>query len=87
LPFSRPLKDLIDKNKIKATNIFSNGDDYQVLFTSNKKNRKKIYLLSKKIKTKITRIGHINNKKDIIFTYNNKKFKAEPKKMGYTHIF
>ena len=87
LPLSLPLKDLVNNNKIKVINFFSKGDDYQVLFTSNKKNRKKIRFISKKIKTKITRIGQINNKKDIIISYNNKIFKTDPKKMGYTHSF
>ena len=38
------------------------GDDYQVLFTASKKNRKLIKNISRTMNQKITIIGKINNK-------------------------
>lgn len=87
LPLSSPCKILIKQKKIKLKNIFSNGDDYQILFTSHKRNRTKILKLSKKLSLKITRIGQINKDKSIIFKYNGHFFKLNPNKMGFTHTF
>ncbi len=87
LPISNEHKDLINKNKILLKNSFSNGDDYQILFTSKLSNREKIKKISKKTNTKVTRIGQITNSNKIIFVYDNKKFSLNTKKMGYTHTF
>ena len=87
LPVSKYCKKLIISKKISLLNIFSKGDDYQILFTSKKKNKSKIIKISKKLNTKITRIGEVVKKKNIIFKHNNKKFKLDAKNMGYTHRF
>ena len=87
LPLSQVCKKIIAKDKTKIKNIFSNGDDYQILFTSNIKNRAKIHTLSKKLNSKITRIGIIKKKKSIIFKHNMKEFKISRAKAGYTHTF
>jgi len=87
LPLSSICKRLIKQKKIKLINIFSKGDDYQILFTSNPRNRSKIIALSKKSNTKISKIGLIKKKKNIIFEYNKKKLKLSAKNMGYIHNF
>jgi thiamine-monophosphate kinase len=87
LPISAPIKNLIQKKKINLTKVFSNGDDYQILFTSKQNNRSKITNLSKKIKLKISRIGNMTKNKNIIFNHNNKKLKIKASRMGYTHNF
>ena len=87
LPLSYICKKLIKKKKIKLKNIFSKGDDYQILFTSDSKNRSKIYSLSKKLNVKISKIGLIKKDKKIIFIHNMNKFKLEANKMGYMHNF
>ena len=87
LPLSSPCKKVISKNKIKLRDIFSNGDDYQILFTSKRKFRSKIKYLSKKMNLKISRIGTTNKGKDITFKYKGKKFKPSATKLGYTHTF
>ena len=51
--------------KIKFSDILSWGDDYQLLFTSFKKNRKKLLTLAKKNKVKISLVGTIINKTGI----------------------
>jgi thiamine-monophosphate kinase len=87
LPFSNNTKKLIKINKIRIKDIFSKGDDYQILFTSKKKNRSKIINLSNHLNIKISRIGHINNKNNIILKFNDRKIMYKEEKMGYTHNF
>ncbi len=87
IPLSRPCKNLVERKKIKIKNIFSNGDDYQILFTSNRRNRTKILKLSKKLSLKITRIGLINKGRNIVFKHNGHIIKLNPSKMGFTHTF
>ena len=87
LPFSDNTKKLIKNKKINFKYIFSKGDDYQILFTSNKRNRLKIIKLSNYLKIKISRIGHINNKNNIILKFEHGKFIYNEGKMGYTHNF
>ena len=87
LPLSSPCKKAISKKKVNLRNIFSNGDDYQILFTSNRKFRSKINLLSKKMNVKISKIGTIKKDMNITFKYKGKKFKLTATKMGYTHTF
>ena len=87
LPLSPICKSLIKQKKIKLINIFSKGDDYQILFTSNPKNRSKIIYLSKKLNTKISKIGFTKKDKKIVFRYNFNKFTLSAKKMGYMHNF
>ena len=87
LPLSFQCNSLIQDKKIKLKKIFSNGDDYQFLFTSNKKNRPLIEFISKKEKGKISKIGHITKVKNIIFEYKTEKFKLNAKNMGYRHNF
>ncbi|MDG2187471.1 MAG: thiamine-phosphate kinase [Hyphomicrobiales bacterium] len=79
----------IDKNKIpysraagaflKHNNNFDlayfGGDDYQTIFTANKKNHSNIIEFAKKIKVKITQIGFVGDKqrKPILFDENNER--------------
>ena len=87
IPLSEKLIHLIKLNKLDLKNVFSNGDDYQILFTSNVKNRSKINVLEKKLKMKISRIGYINSNNNITFKYFNKIFKLNAENMGYKHKF
>ena len=87
LPISTQLKKMINKHKLSFKKIFSNGDDYQILFTSKKNQRIRIKKFSKNFNIKISRIGSINKKKDIIFKYKGRKIDINSSEMGYTHIF
>jgi thiamine-monophosphate kinase len=59
IPISRSLKKVLNDNSslIKLDDILNWGDDYELIFTSFKKNRKKLLNLSKKHKVKISLIG------------------------------
>ena len=61
VPISNMLKLYLKKHNKKKINFLFKGDDYQILFTSSKKNRKLIKNISKKMIQKITLIGKINN--------------------------
>ena len=87
LPVSSCVKKLIIKKKILLKNIFSKGDDYQILFTSHPKNRMKIDKLSRNLHSKISRIGTITKGNDIFFNYKGTNFKLNHKKRGYMHKF
>ena len=87
LPLSPICRKLVKKKKIKLKNIFSKGDDYQILFTSDPKNRSRIFSLSKKLNVKISKIGFIKKEKKIIFIHNMNKLKLSANKLGYIHNF
>ena len=46
-------------NNVALSQLFAGGDDYELLFTSNKKNQQKIINLAKKIGVKLTCIGYL----------------------------
>ncbi len=88
IPISSKLKIFLRKNSLKKNKFIFNGDDYQILFTSSKFNRDKIDKISKKTKTKISRIGKILSKKKFKFRLlNGDKVLKLPKTPGYQHLF
>jgi len=87
LPFSSQVKYLLKKKKISMLNMFSKGDDYQILFTSKIKNRRKLESLSKRLGVKLSRIGITIKGKSIVFNDKVHKFKIKDKNMGYIHKF
>lgn len=88
IPFSASAKKILKKNPIIFSDLISGGDDYELIFTSDKKNYEKIIALSKILKTDLTCIGEVcrpTYKKNPItlLDRNNKKIKI--KKYGYEH--
>tara|TARA_Y100001936_G_C16004525_1_gene629813 strand:- start:207 stop:1193 length:987 start_codon:yes stop_codon:yes gene_type:complete len=66
IPINKNLNFLLKLNsQIKLNNILNWGDDYQLIFTSNKKNTNKLINLSKKHNIKISKIGKIIRKTGI----------------------
>ncbi|MDC0161731.1 thiamine-phosphate kinase [bacterium] len=67
IPISNKLKHIISENflKINIDSILNWGDDYELLFTSDKKNRNKINNLAKKNKIKLSIVGTVIKKKGI----------------------
>ena len=87
IPISKNL-DIFLKNRNKSkTDFVFNGDDYQLLFTSSKKNRKLIKSIAKKMNQKVTIIGKINNQqKKNLLKLDNKSLKLA-NYLGYSHKF
>jgi len=87
IPISRNLNSYLKNNNKKTLNFISNGDDYQILFTSSKKNRTYIKKLAKRINLKITQIGKTTNiykqRKIISHKYHLKSLNYQ----GYSHKF
>ena len=87
IPISSKLNSYIIKTNKKKINFISKGDDYQILFTSSKSNRRYIKLLSKQMNQKVTLIGNLTNENksnQIIF---NKKLLKHRYNEGYFHNF
>ena len=87
IPISKNAIFLLAKGQIDVLDIFSRGDDYQILFTANKKFRKQINLVSKKTSTKVTRLGKIVSGKIVEMTNRGKIVKLSVKNKGYIHNF
>lgn len=88
IPISSKLEIFLSKNSFKKSKFIFNGDDYQILFTSNKSNRDKINNISRITKTKISRIGKILPKKNFKFRLLNvDKVLNFTKIPGYEHLF
>ena len=87
IPISRNLTTYLKNYNKKKQELVFNGDDYQLLFTSSKKNRRKISAIAQKMNQKITIIGKINNSyKSNILKLGNKSLKLAKYK-GYSHKF
>ena len=88
IPISSKLKIFLSENSLKKSKFIFNGDDYQILFTSNKSNRDKIEKISRITKTKVSRIGKILSKKKFKFRLiNPHKVLNFTKTPGYEHLF
>ncbi len=87
IPVSKNFSSVISVKNLLKKNLISRGDDYQILFTSNIKNRMIIKKIASKKKIKISRIGKIlnNSKKSSIIDRNELKIKINTK--GYLHRF
>ncbi len=87
IPISKNLNTYLKKYKKKRNRYLFNGDDYQILFTSSKKNRSLIKSIGKKMNQKITIIGKINNgyKKNSIIMDNKPQNLTNFE--GYSHKF
>ena len=87
IPISNYLMKLIKSKKLIKSNMISNGDDYQVLFTASSNKSRIILNTSKKLRIKITKIGKIisGNKKSEIIGQKTKQIVLKNK--GYIHKF
>jgi len=87
IPISSNLHKVLISKKLSKINYISKGDDYQVLFTSTKKNKGIIKKIASHHRIKVTKIGVIqsNNKKSSIVDGKNNEITLKNK--GYYHKF
>jgi len=87
IPVSRNLNTYLKTNNLKKLNFISNGDDYQILFTAGVDKSRIIKSTSKKLGTKISKIGKIRriNEKPVIIDKKGKLLLI--KSSGYIHQF
>jgi len=89
IPISTPAKKFLVKNSaITILDLISGGDDYELIFSSNPKNHKKILQLSKDLNLDISCIGEFKkpeSKKFSITLFDEKNQKIKIKKFGYEH--
>ena len=87
IPISSKLKTYLVKTNKKKINFVSKGDDYQILFTSSKSNRRYIKSLFKRMNQKVTLIGDLTNEiKSNQIVYNKNHIKLSYNE-GYSHNF
>ena len=84
IPISKNLKFYIKQNNKRVINYVSKGDDYQIIFTSAKKNRSSIKNLSKRINQKISIIGTITNQS---YQYRIINYRKQLKSLNYEGYF
>ena len=87
IPISKNLIKLIRIQKLKKSNLISNGDDYQVLFTASPTKARIVGNTSKNLGIKITKIGKITSgsKRSVIIDQKGQQILI--KKKGHTHQF
>ena len=87
IPISSKLNTYLIKTNKKKIDFISKGDDYQILFTSPKSNRKYIKYLSKRMNQKVTLIGHLTNEISSNQIIYDKKLLKHRYNEGYIHNF
>ncbi len=87
VPISINLRKYLYKSKKKKINFISNGDDYQIIFTSQKSKRNYIQKFFKKMNQKITLIGNLTkDAKNNVIVDGDKRLKHANNE-GYRHNF
>jgi len=71
IPLSKQLKKLILGNKVSMTNILNSGDNFQLIVISNIKFRNQIKKIAKTNNVKITQVGKVIKKLDLVDDSNN----------------
>ena len=87
IPISNNLKKILVLKNLSKINCFSNGDDYQVLFTASKNKKRIIKKIAYNFRVKLTKIGSIqsHDKKSAII--DDKNMQITLKNKGYFHKF
>ncbi len=88
IPISKAAKFCLTQNKdIALIQLFSGGDDYELIFTVAKKDRQKIINLGEKLGVKITQVGYLqkpkNKPKIFLKDQNNQEIKIS--QFGWQH--
>lgn len=87
IPFSKQARISAKNKKIKLTEVFSNGDDFQTLFTAKPQYRNLIKSISNQTNVKISRVGVITLKKNVKIVNGDKIVSLSGDKTGYIHKF
>ncbi len=89
IPLSVEARKILQKNsKISVLDLSSAGDDYELIFTVEKKKAKEVEALGRELKLDLTCIGELKNsanKKFEISLFDEKNKKIKIKKYGYEH--
>ena len=87
IPVSKKLSLVLRLKGLSKKNYISRGDDYQILFTANSKNRKLIKNISSLKNLKVTRIGKILNNKHKSSIIDRNGYQVKINNKGYFHTF
>lgn len=88
IPISLEAKKHLKNNKITIFDLLSGGEDYELIFTVNKKDEEKILRLAKNLKINLTCVGNfkktLDNKRNINL-FDDRNNYLEITKLGYEH--
>ncbi len=87
IPISSKLNNYLIQTNKKKIKFISKGDDYQILFTSSKSNRRYIKSLFKQMNQKVTLIGNLSNQIKSNQIINKKRLLKYRYNEGYSHNF
>jgi thiamine-monophosphate kinase len=87
IPISKFLTMIVKDQKLKKSQLISNGDDYQILFTASPSKARIIENKSKLLQVKITKIGKIISGFSKSSIINQKGKQILIKNKGYAHQF
>jgi thiamine-monophosphate kinase len=87
IPISKFLTMIVKDQKFKKSQLISNGDDYQILFTASPRKARIIENKSKLLQVKITKIGKIISGFSKSSIINEKGKQMLIKNKGYAHQF
>ena len=87
IPLSRNLSNLVKNQNFKKSNLISNGDDYQILFTANPDKSRIIENTCRIYGIKISKIGKITLGDKNSSILNEKDEEIHIKSRGYIHNF
>jgi len=89
IPISFEARNFLQKNpQINILDLFSGGDDYEIIFAVDPKNKEKVLKLAKHFELEISHVGEFkksDTKKNKIELLNNKNQKIKIIKFGYEH--
>jgi thiamine-monophosphate kinase len=87
IPISPAAKFVLSNNNIQPNQLFSGGEDYELIFTAGKNKQIKIEALAKKLKIKITQIGFLKEPESDpkIELFDSNKEEIEITKHGWEH--
>jgi len=85
IPTNNDIIQFSEKNKISLNKlVFDGGEEFELVFTINPKNLKKIHSLAKKNKINIFEIGQVSKGKGVFFDDGNESYKIKDK--GWQHF-
>lgn len=84
-PTKQDIIEFASKNRLDVHDlVYNGGEEYEIVFTSPQKNKKKLFKLAKKMKVELIEIGHVTSGKGVFLDENNRKTKISDK--GWRHF-
>ena len=84
-PAKQDIREFAKKNLLDIHDlVYNGGEEYEIVFTAPKKNRKNLFNLAKKMRVELIEIGYVTDGKGVFLEENNRKTKISDK--GWRHF-